>query len=204
MPSRTTLQIIVGLVALIYLALLTILEAPARSIVLQYYGAVVAVLYILFLLFDRYLWRIWGVRWVVDKLVGKPVLHGTWKGTLRSNYVPHPIEAYLIVRQTFSSVYVQFVTENSPSESLASELKQKADGRHELYYIYQNTPLALSLTTSPMHHGGALLDVQGKNPVNALKGSYWTSRATKGEIHLGEYSSNIYGSYEEAKNGTYS
>ena len=204
MLSGNWIRITVGLVAAIYLALLTLLEASARSIVLGYYGFVVATLSLLFLFFDKYLWRIWGVRWVVDKLGGNPVLHGTWKGVLHSCAVSHPIEAYLIVRQTFTSIYVQFVTENSPSESLATELVRKAGGRYELHYIYQNTPPSLSLAASPMHYGGTILDVQGNNPVKTLKGSYWTNRGTKGEIQLDKHSSNIYSSFEEARKGTYS
>lgn len=70
-------------------------------------------------LWERWLWRCGIFRpW----LTARPVLRGTWKGELRSNWHgpdawlgSGPIEAYLVIRQTFSSLDVRMFSLESES-----------------------------------------------------------------------------------------
>src|SRR5690242_7943058 len=68
--------------------------------------------------FDRWLWRRRPLRWLHDR----PVLHGTWKIELRSSHPARAgkaIEAYLVIRQTYSAVRVDGLFEISDSECLS-------------------------------------------------------------------------------------
>jgi len=177
MILRTQLHFAVGMAAGIYLIGFIILDQPAETVVLRLYGLVVAVVSLLFIFFDRFLWKFLRKLPGARSVFKHPVLHGTWKGTFKSSYMnpetgerEKPTEAYLAVRQTYSSIYLQFFTRRSTSESIACELKKKSNGRYEIYTIYENEPPPLSRGTSPIHHGGMILGVTG-DPVNALIGS---------------------------------
>jgi len=205
MASRTLVQVIVGLSAAIYFVGFLVLDAPARAVLLQLSGFVVAVVSLLLLAFDRFLWKLPVVR----SLVKRPILHGTWKGTFASDYVypetgktEGPTEAYLAVRQTYSSVHTRFITRRSDSESIACELRTKSDGRYEIYAIYENKPPLLTQGESPVHRGGLILEVVGA-PAYALKGSYWTDRKTRGDLKLGGYSKKVHDDFDSASCDTY-
>jgi hypothetical protein len=110
MISRTQLQIAVGVAAGIYVLGFFLLNQPAETVVLRLYGLVVAVVSFLFVIFDRCLWKVLRKVPGVNAVFKHPVLHGTWKGTFQSSYVypetgktEGPTEAYLVVRQTYSS-----------------------------------------------------------------------------------------------------
>lgn len=205
MASRPLVQAIVGLTAVIYFVGLLVLDAPARTVLLQLSGLAVSAVSLLLLAFDRYLWKLPVVR----SLARRPVLHGTWKGTFVSDYVypqtgrrEGPTESYLVARQTYSSLHVRFITARSASESMACELRKKEDGRHEIYALYENRPPLLAQGESPVHRGGLILEVVG-SPPHRLKGSYWTDRKTQGDLELDGYSKEVRDDFDGAKGGTY-
>lgn len=209
MISRTQLQITVGAAAAIYITGFFLLNQPADMVVLRLYGLVVAVVSFLFVLFDRFIWKVLRKVPSVNAVFKHPVLHGTWKGTFESSYVysgtgerEGPAEAYLIVRQTYSSIHLEFFTRRSPSESIACELKRKTNGRYKIYTIYENEPPPLSRGTSPIHHGGMIFSVVG-DPASALVGSYWTDRETYGELNFDKHSKEVHDRFEDASKGTY-
>jgi hypothetical protein len=206
MPSRAFIQATVFIAAVIYLLGFTLLDAAPSRILLNLYGAIVAVATILFLVFDRFLWQ-WPP---INKLVRRPVLKGTWRGTVQSDYVTdpetgatkEPTEAYLVVRQTYSSLSVRFMTNESPSQSMVGVLDRERDGRYKVYYVYQNTPPLPVRDGSPIHHGGVILDVQG-SPPSKLEGSYWTDRKTQGVLRFDGRSKKLYDDFGSARNGEY-
>jgi hypothetical protein len=204
MISRTLVQVIVSLSMVIYLIGFFVLDAPAGRVLLQLNGFVVSVVSLFLFAFDRFLWKLP----YVGLLIKRPVLHGTWKGTFESDYVypavpkrQGPTEAYLVVRQTYSSIHARFITGRSDSESMACELRKKSDGRYEIYAIYENRPPLLAQGESPVHRGGLILEVLG-NPTHALRGSYWTDRKTQGDLKLDEHSKEVYDDFDSARNGT--
>ncbi len=139
------------------------------------------------LLFDRWLWR---SRIFRPWLTMRPILLGTWKGELRSNY-PNPeawvssgpIEVYLVIRQTFSSIDVRLFSLESESISLSANILNTAPELHTLFVVYRNEPRGLLLEKSPIHYGGMRLQVRGER-VERLDGHYWTDRLTKGEAEF--------------------
>ncbi len=206
MPSRNTIWVIVGVTAVIYLAGFYMLDAPAGSVLMRLSGFAVMVVSLLLYFFDKFLWKFP----IIYRFAKRPVLHGTWKGTFESDYeYPQtgkregPTEAYLAVRQTYSSLHVRFITRRSASESMACELKTKSDGRYEIYAVYENRPPLLAQQASPVHRGGLILDVAG-DPAHALTGSYWTDRPTKGDLKLDGYSENVHDDFDSARRDAYS
>lgn len=136
------------------------------------------------------LFNLWLWKWPIFKgwLVSRPCFDGTWKATLRSNYVSAgtneripAIPAYFVVRQTYLQTSVRMFTAESSSELLGAQLKQAEDGEWMLYATYLNTPKIQVRDRSQIHYGGLALDLKG-DPITALSGRYWTDRNTQGDI----------------------
>lgn len=206
MPSQFLIRLIVFIVALVYLLGFLILDAPVGRVLTQFSGLAVLVVSVFLFAFDKLLWKLP----VINYLTQKPVLYGTWKGTFESDYEhpetgerEGPKEAYLVARQTYSSMHARFITERSPSESMACELKVKSDGRHEIYAVYENRPPLLAQKRSPVHRGGLILEVVGK-PAHALEGPYWTDRKTQGDLKLTGHSKKVHDDFDSARQDTYS
>ncbi len=205
MPSRTAVQFIVGLTALVYLVGFLVLDAPAGRVLTQLSGLAVLAASVLLFAFDRFLWRLP----VFNHFAKRPVLHGTWKGTFESDYEysetgarEGPTEAYLATRQTYSSMHLRFITRRSGSESMACELRAKRDGRYEIYAVYGNRPPLLAQEGSPVHRGALILEVAG-DPAHALEGSYWSDRKTKGDLKLTGYSNKVHDDFDGARRDSY-
>src|SRR5947209_8185061 len=92
---------VIGLAALVW-ALIAFLSGEtlkwswAKSL-----GLTAAIVVWAVLAYDRWIWKWPGIR----RFAGKPVIHGTWKTELRTSYEARQdetIEAYLVIRQTYS------------------------------------------------------------------------------------------------------
>jgi hypothetical protein len=137
--------------------------------------------------FDRWAWR-WKL--LHPWFVARPDLQGTWKGELRSDWnapgsggAMPSVEAYMVVRQTYSTIDLRLFTAESASDVLAAHVVEDAVGLHTVAATYRNVPRMLRRSQSPMHYGAVLLQVRG-DPAVSLDGAYWTDRGTKGEIDL--------------------
>jgi hypothetical protein len=149
---------------------------------------VVTVYVLLSFAFTRWLWR-WSIfrNW----LVPFPDLQGTWEGTIQSTWKNpatdkgvQPINAILVVRQTFSSISCVLFTSESDSYSSTAQIVRDDDGGIiRLSYNYTNRPRATVRDRSTMHDGAALLRIVS-SPKKKLEGEYWTSRCTTGDISL--------------------
>lgn len=167
---------------------------------LQPYSFAVSIVILFFIAFDRWLWRIPPIA----RALHYPVLWGTWKGQLRSTWIDpstgqgtEPIDVFLVIRQTYSTVSITLMTKESSSRSLVASLDTPNDDIAGISSIYQNIPRTLIQRTSRIHHGSLMLEVHG-SPANHLAGSYWTDRDTKGELVLDLRLPKIYTNFEEA------
>ena len=164
MLSKIQVQIVLGVAVVVWAVLLFVEGVPLKATYLKPYSVVVTVLVIGLILFDRWLWRMPGV----SRLVRHPILQGTWKGTLRSNWkdpVTHqgiePIAAFLAIRQTYSTISIRMMTEESTSQSMVAALETGSDGVPRFSSTYENVPGVLIQDWSRIHHGALLLDVHG-------------------------------------------
>lgn len=152
--------------------------------------------------FDRYLWhwRIWR-PWLVQR----PDVRGTW----RSNLAPladsnsdgaasAAREVFFVIRQTFSTLSVRLLTDESTSRSLSADVCRSDDGLYRLLVVYSNEPKLAVRERSPMHLGAMSLDVHG-DEVSSLTGHYWTDRRSKGEVRCLERTRATFTDFDSAR-----
>lgn len=206
MISRIHLFFLLAIAATLW-ALMLVLDGMVVSFAFfKPFSIVLGTMVLVLIAFDRYGWK-WSVLY--PWFVSIPNLQGTWKGQLISTWIDPktgsqqpPIEAYMLIRQTFSSIHMRLLTRESNSEMLAGNIVQDADGVHTIAGTYRNITKLLRRETSPIHYGGLLLHVRG-NPPQVLEGQYWTDRDSKGELRFAESSKMLYHDFESASTGKY-
>ncbi len=147
-------------------------------------GTVTTVALLAIFVFDAWAWTLPGVSSVLKR----PDLRGTWAGQITppdaiTRQPTAPIEAYAVVRQTYTTIHMRLFTAESESVTLAAELVEDADGEQVFANVYRNEPRRAVADRSAMHHGGTRLRVVGADGA-VLAGSYWTDRWTCGEVSL--------------------
>src|SRR5437660_1094495 len=121
MPTRAQFQIAIGIAVVVWATILLVEGVALKPSYLKPYSLAVGAVVLCFLSFDRWLWRFRPVA----RLTHRPVLRGTWKGRLVSTWVDpttgrvvDPIDVFLVVRQTYSTISMRLVTPESTSVSL--------------------------------------------------------------------------------------
>ena len=153
------------------------------------------------LLFEHVAWK-W--RFLHGWFVTKPNLNGTWRVTLHSKWVNEAgeeageIEAYLVVRQTYSHLSLRLFTAESSSEQVTSTIDRATDGVYTVAAAYRNEPRLEVRDRSPMHYGAVLLRVEG-DPPEGLRGHYWTDRPSRGEFVAETRLPSLGSSFDDAK-----
>lgn len=203
MLTRIQISIIAGLTIAISFFWLSIRgEQPTINTVAATFGTVTTVIYAAVLAFGRYAWP-----WAVFRgwLVKRPDLRGSWKVTLVSDYIDpntgaaiSPIRAYMVVRQTLTTLSMRLFTKESRSVLVAHSIEQEVDGLFGLSAVYRNVPkIEHQGKKSAIHHGALLIEIHEVVP-QRLEGHYWTDRRTRGEIVMERKSDDYYSSFEDA------
>jgi len=132
-------------------------------------------------------------RWKAFRgwLVPFPDLNGTWQGTMQTTWrnpetgeVPGPIPVILTIKQSFIRISCVMRTGEMTSRSyLADFWLDKDEQIRMLGYSYQSRPLPSVVGRSEQHDGTIVFEVI-EEPAKKLKGTYWTSRKTTGEVEL--------------------
>jgi hypothetical protein len=164
-------------------------------------GVVPTAIVALFAIFDGWLWGLGPIK----RLVKRPNLNGTWKGTLTSlradntgqEVAHHPIPIFLVIRQSYLDLSITLLSKESRSRSIAALMQTNHPDDFTAYYHYTNIPGMAVRDRSPAHDGGAKLDITGVSPV-ALDGEYWTDRRTRGIFSVKRVGKKRYGTYAEA------
>ncbi|MPZ24601.1 MAG: hypothetical protein GEU28_13960 [Dehalococcoidia bacterium] len=190
MPPKSALYVAAGaVVALAFVIALVRGSAPDTvSEWLAPIGPAVALASAGLWLFDRYAWRWRGLR----KLTGRPLLHGTWHGTLRTDWVDPQTgqqksqddNVFLVIRQRFSDLTVRMLTQESTSGSLEANLIRDPDGVHRVAYLYDNTPRPEVRHRSQIHYGATVLVTPKDTEAEGIEGHYFTDRTTSGEMRF--------------------
>lgn len=202
MLSRLHLSAILLVAAALWGGMLVFEGVTVNGTWFRPFSTVVGALLLLLVVFDIWAWR-W--RLLHGWFVPRPDLRGTWCAELQSDWKNPdtdsgvgPIVAYLVVRQTFSSLSVRMLTAESASELVAAEINKASDGTYRLAAVYRNEPKLSVRNRSPIHYGALVLDVQG-DPVKDLAGYYWTDRNSRGELRTLARHGSIAGSFKEAQ-----
>ena len=135
----------------------------------------------------------YGWKWKIfrDWLVPFPDLNGTWQGTIQTTWknpdtgdVPGPIPAILTIKQSFIKISCVMRTAEMTSRSYLADFWLDGDEQiRTLGYSYRSTPLPSVAGRSQPHDGTMLFEIVG-NPPEKLRGAYWSSRKTTGEVSL--------------------
>ena len=160
-----------------------------------------SIVILVLLAFDRILWRLPGFR----RLHSRPVLHGTWKTELRTNYEARKDETmfcYLVVDQTFSRLCARMLFDRSRSSSMSGDIVRE-NGRCVLYYVFRSDKNALEPASNPPSRGAADLTIATK-PALHLEGDYWMEVGTKGTMRTVGYTDTRYDTYAGASQAEYS
>lgn len=156
------------------------------SAVLRPVSMVTSIVVLLSIAFELWLWKL---PFLHGWFVKRPVIEGTWRAELRSNWkdargaaIP-PIQGYMVIRQTFLNLSLRILTAESSSHLVGTEIVCSDDGLYCVSGVYRNEPAYQHREHSPIHYGAVWLQVIEK-PTQKLEGHYWTDRNTAGELRL--------------------
>lgn len=202
MLSRLHLSVILLLAAAIWGVMLVVEGVALSGSWFRPFSTVVGAVLLLMVAFDLWAWRL---RLLQGWFVPRPDVRGTWRVELRSDWkdpssgqTVAPILAYLVIRQTYSTLSLRLFTAESLSELVAAEINKAADGTYRVAAVYRNEPKLSVRHRSAIHYGALVLDVQG-DPVLNLVGHYWTDRSSRGELRALSRHLTIASSFDQAR-----
>jgi hypothetical protein len=187
MGSERYIKAIIYIAALVWAGILWFTGDAIQAPWLKPLSTVTSIVLILAMAFDLWLWRL---PFLHGWFVKRPVIDGTWKVEIRSNWtdpatgapIP-PVEGYMVIRQTFSTLSLRLLTEESSSELVGTEIICSADGLYCISGVYRNEPRFQVRDRSAMHYGAVWLKII-EQPAKEITGHYWTDRKTAGEMDL--------------------
>jgi len=185
MMSQTRMIAFLFILALAWGVLLVLEGVDVKFQYMEPLTNVAGVGVLILLAFEKWVWK-W--RLLRSWFVSVPNVNGTWKGELVSSWknpdtgepLP-PIEVYLVIHQTYSSIQVRQITKESSSDLLSGRVVKDGEGVYRIAGVYMNTPKIAHRDRSPMHYGAILLNIQG-DPPTVISGQYWTDRNTRGDM----------------------
>jgi hypothetical protein len=167
---------------------------------------VVGVMVVFALFLEHVAWQ-WG--WLNGWFFDVPDLRGTWRVTLKSDWVDSetgkvidPIECFMCVTQSASKVQMCLLTAQSRSWFLASAIRRTPGGTgYEIVGLYTNQPkLGFRPKQSGIHLGAVTIETHGRSRVrpDSLTGEYWTDRKTAGVMAFEKRKRRVFTRYEDA------
>jgi hypothetical protein len=200
MPTPSWTRIVIGLAAVAWALILLVTGDSLKASWAQPVGLAASIVVLVLLAYDRWVWRWRALR----RLTRRPVLHGTWRTELRTSYgdcKDEVIQAYLVIRQTYSRILVAMLFDRSRSNSMSAELVVE-DGRWVLHYLFRSEKQVLYRDGNPPARGAAQLTV-AKVPKIHLEGDYWMEHGTRGQVRTVGYNRAICDTYHAADNQSY-
>ena len=201
MNSEKYIKAIIYLAALAWTVILYFNHEAIQSKLLAPLSTVITVVIWGAMAFDFWLWKL---PFLHGWFVKRPSIGGTWRVEIRSTWTDpttgltiQPIEGYMVVRQTFSTLSLRLLTEESSSELVGTEIVCSSDGLYCVSGVYRNEPRFLVRGRSPIHYGAVWLKVIEDSEKKML-GHYWTDRETGGEMELSQQRSRKFQTFQAA------
>jgi hypothetical protein len=146
----------------------------------------------------------WGWRLpMLKKLFYRPNLNGTWAGELISDWKDEngknvePIKFFIVIRQNFLRINFTTFTDNYIGKSYSEKLiLDKERGVKNVAYLYRKETSQISDCNN---EGASELRVIESDTLK-LKGKYWSSIKTNGEIEVSFLVKKYFDSYEDIAN----
>jgi len=185
MIPRLHLTTLIGIIFGIWAFFMILSGIAITSDFFKPFSLVVGIVGIVLLLFDKWLWKFPIIH---SLFVPFPDVSGTWKGKIVSSWINketgepvQPIDAFLIIYQTYSNLNIRMITKESKSDLLSGNFISNNAGPHKIAGVYNNIPNIMIRERSPIHYGGLLLEIHNSEKL-ILEGEYWTDRDTKGSL----------------------
>ena len=189
MTSEKYIKAILYIAVFAWTVVLYVNHQAIHSAWLQPLSTVITAVLYSVMAFDLWLWKLPLLHgWFVKR----PVIDGIWKATITSNWTDpatgkliSPLEGYMVVRQTFSTLSMRLLTAESASELVGTEIVCSTDGAYCVSGVYRNEPRFQVRDRSAIHYGALWLKII-EEPDQQILGHYWTDRQTAGEIELAD------------------
>ena len=161
--------------AVIFIICYLVRKPSSISDVGSYLGYSISGVSILFLLYERWLWRYipWNRPYVLKK---------KYSGKIEYIYNNEHKEKVISVltKQTWHSISIQVTTDINRSSSITADIIDENHGT-VLYYTYMTNPTMMSqVNNNPIQHGACRMDLASNDSM--IRGVYWTSHKTAGDI----------------------
>lgn len=194
MFSAPQLNVIVGVVFAVWAIALIATGTHIHVQFFKPFSLVTATVGAVLTLFDRFAWpwRVWQ-GW----LVRRPNLKGTWRVTLRP-VGGQPIDGFMVVRQTLTSLSLRLLTAESASVTVASNIMLEPDGTAALAAVYRADPRLGVRDRSQIHYGALYATLSAAPPLEVV-GHYWTDRNSSGELRLHSRRERLLSTFAEAQ-----
>lgn len=199
MISRFQLSALISIIFGIWAVFMIFTGIPITSVFFKPFSLIVGVVGIILIIFDKWLWKLPLIH---SLFVPFPNISGTWQGSIISSWtdpqtskqIP-PIDAYLVIYQTYSSLNLRIMTRESRSDLLSGNFISNKGSPHKIAGIYNNVPNIEVRERSPIHYGGLLLEIHNDQ---TLEGEYWTDRNTKGYLKFRIHKRKPFDSFDSA------
>jgi hypothetical protein len=187
-PIKNSVRTTAVVVGAIYTAVLFLSGVTLDSWEKQVLAALPTAAAIAVVVFDRWLWR-WP--WVL-RLHHRPRLDGLWRASLSpspESQIPEggnlgPINAFIVIEQSFWSISIaQFTVESKSYSRTSTFIKHGQSDQRSLSFLYDNEPRLEHRGRSPRHVGACELTTPRGTP-SQLVGYYFTDRLTRGQLKL--------------------
>ena len=183
----TYVKAIIYTAVAVWAIILLVTGQQLTSDLLRPLSTVTSVVVLLAIAFELWLWKL---PFLHGWMVKRPVIEGTWRAELRSNWkdpatgaVIPPVEGYVVIRQSLLNLSLRLLTKESSSRLVGTEIVCSVDGLYCVSGVYRNEPRFQDRSHSQIHYGAVWLQVID-TPVQMLEGHYWTDRNTAGEMKL--------------------
>ena len=126
-------------------------------------------------IYERYLWK-------YNPFVKIPRLKKKYTGVLSYNYKGKSGEKAVEIEivQSYLHTDVKLKSDEISSKTITSNLVEE-NGGFVLYYTYITNPLSKCSDENPIQIGTCKLVIDN---INDIRGNYWTSRKTIGDLHF--------------------
>lgn len=162
------------------------------------FSMLVTLLLAIGILFEYWAWKVFPFRLFITR----PNINGTWKvDILPADEGRAPIEAYVAIKQSFSSIKLHLMTPESESWLQASNIIPSAkNDTYQFIGMYTSQPKAAFREQSPIHNGAFALDTHypKQNP-SSMSGEYFTDRKSTGSMQFTARIDNEHNDYRSAK-----
>jgi hypothetical protein len=202
MTAQRYVKAIIYAAVLIWTVILYLNHEAINSAWLKHLSTVITILLYAVIAFDLWLWKL---PFLHDWFVKRPVIDGTWKVELRSNWQDRdtdktiaPLEGYMVVRQTLSTLSMRLLTAESQSELIGTEIVCSIDRQYCVSGVYRNEPRFQARARSAIHYGALWLRIITE-PSKEMAGHYWTDRRTAGEMQLTDRRSKRFQTFDSAR-----